>query len=320
MGRWIPARVRRAFVAALLGALLVPAPAGAGGPQPLTVNAAGTNGAGRIERPGRSCSDGGDGAYWHYEYESELPSGVLSSLVTDLGLHLDVHSDLDHGGRGGWLQGEESYATLANQRGTVKLRMTDGGSCGAPTAAVSPETVTTAGTWAIEAGTGSYRQAAGSGNFQVVAGIAPGADNPWDLDLGGTITVLAPGLDATVVDTWWGNLGADYLTRTVTVRVRLTNSGPGDSFGSRLTAAQPLTSGVVLRTPMPVALGDLASGESTDVDLRFQLGLLTGPCKLILLGCEFDTRFTAELPDALDVASSHQDTAHAKAPTLPPPL
>jgi hypothetical protein len=299
--------------------LLATTPA-SGAPQPLNVDASGTNGAGRITRPGRACAEGGDGAHWHYEYDTELAPGVFSQLESDLGLHLDAHSDLDHGQPGGWLAGEESYATIANQRGTLKLRMQDGGSCGAPTATLTPEHVATAGSWAVEEGTGSYEGTTGSGTFAVDAGIAPGADNPWNLDLAGNVSVLLPSLDATVVSTHWGNLGTDYLNRTVSVLVRLTNNGPGDSFGARLTAANPINPGVTLRTGMPIPLGDLAAGESEDVVVRYQFNLLTGPCTLIILGCQFDARFTVSMPDALDVAASYQDVARVTAPNLPPPL
>ena len=322
MGRSGRSLAARGVVALAVVGLLASSPA-SGAPQPLDIGASGANGAGRITRPGRSCADGGDGAHWHYEYETELPGGEFSQLEADLGLHLDAHSDLDHtAGRGarGWLQGEESYATLANQRGTLKLRLSDGGSCESPAATLDPDHVATTGTWAVDEGTGSYEGTTGSGTFAVDAGIAPGADNPWDLDLTGSIAVLLPSLDAQVVSTHWGNLGADYLTRTVTVVVRLTNTGPGDSFGSVLTAATPQTSGVTLRSPLPVPLGDLAADESIDVPLRYQLSALTGPCTLVILGCEFDVRFTTSLPDALDVAATYQDTARAKAPTLPPPL
>jgi hypothetical protein len=66
-------------------------------------------------------------------------------------------------------------------------------------------------------------------------------------------------------------------------------------------------------------LGDLASGASTDVTVRYNLGLLA-PCALVILNCSFSTTLTATMPDALDVSSTDSASAQVTAPNLPPPL
>ncbi|MGH9136699.1 MAG: hypothetical protein ACRD0G_06580 [Acidimicrobiales bacterium] len=323
-------RTARVLAVALAAApLFVAAPVGASGPQPLEVHTDGSGGHGRSTRPGLSCANGGQGASWHYEYLAPVPGGVLSSLPSELGMHLDVHRDEGDGipagttpaQPAGWLAGEHSYATLANQRGSVVLALGDGGGCGAATAVVTPSDVVTSGTWSLARGTGAYREATGSGSFTVAAGIAPGADNPWRLDLGGTITVLEPSLDAEVVQTYWGNLGVDYLTRIVSVVVQVTNAGPGDAFDVELVAAPATTTGVELVGGVPAELRDLGAGESAHVVLRYHLPLdPLGACALVVLGCEFDAELTASMPDALDVADAHTDAVHVTAPVLPPPL
>jgi hypothetical protein len=45
------------------------------------------------------------------------------------------------------------------------------------------------------------------------------------------------------------------------------------------------------------------------------------PCKLVILGCKFDTTLTFSMPDALDVAGAAKTaTVQAKAPDFPPPV
>ncbi|MGH9282307.1 MAG: hypothetical protein ACRD0S_05165 [Acidimicrobiales bacterium] len=122
---------------------------------------------------------------------------------------------------------------------------------------------------------------------------------------------------------FWGRDGVDYAKRQVAVVYDVTNTGPGDSFGTFLQAASSPTPGASLiaiiingdnllidgNTPVgtfPRALGDLATGETARVTLKWQLPLPAGnpPCGLVILGCEIDTTITFRVPDALDVPAA----------------
>ncbi len=260
-----------------------------------------------------------------------MDRGVFSSLASELRLHLDLHSEDDatridpaadppfeDTGAGAFLQGEESHASLINDRGTIKLRLTSG-TCENPTLDFDGKAASGVGDWEIDRGVGSYRGATGSGRFTLAADVAPGADNPFELTLDGDFEILRPTLEVEVLQTYWGFLGADYLLRQPTVVFRITNSGPGDSFHSKLVNVTSPTSGVKVLGPKTAFLGDLHEGDSELVSVKFQLGLLK-PCALVILGCEFDATLHVNLPDALDRPDTQTDTAHARAPDLPPPL
>src|SRR3546814_9384382 len=66
---------------------------GPGPAQPLQAAVDGANGEGRIETPGRTCAEGGTGAYWNYDYSAPLAQGAFSDQPGDLRLHLALHSD-----------------------------------------------------------------------------------------------------------------------------------------------------------------------------------------------------------------------------------
>jgi len=328
---------------------------GLGTPQQLQAEVGGSHGTGRID-PGLSCAEGGKGGYWHYDYDADLPAGVITAddnpLPGKLRMNLDVHSE-EHTIRAtpgepipgsAWLQGTESAVTLVNQRGTVTLELQsdDSGDCALPHGLTFDGlTASGAGTWQITDSTGSYRDAVGSGIAGFNADVSPGADNPFSVSLDGDIAVLQPDLQLEVVDTYWAFLGVHYLTRVVTVIFRVTNTGPGDAYNVWLTGADSPTEGVVLIGPLPLigtipgnpdpeALGpvpqylaDLPSGDSTIVRLRFQLPLPSGdpPCETIILGCEFDATLTFDMPDTLDVVEAPKSaTVHARAPDFPPPV
>ena len=332
-----------------------------GPPRPFTatVGAGAANGRTRIERS-LGCDAGGDADYWHFQSEAPLPAGVLtgpqSTLPGDLRVFADVHSP-SHAIRAtpepvpgpsndaAFLLPDASRVALSNQRGTVKIRLTSG-SCtrGGQTLDFDGTTANTAdrpGSWVIESSSGSYRSAAGSGDFDLEANVSPGADNPWRLVLRGGIGVLQPALSVNLVDAYWGRDGVDYVKRQVAVVYDVTNNGPGDSFATMLQAASSPTPGASLiaiiingdnilidgNTPIgqfPRSLGDLAAGETAQVTLKWQLPLPAGnpPCGLVILNCEFDTKLTFRVPDALDAAASPDPTftLRAKAPSLPPPV
>jgi hypothetical protein len=323
---------RRAAMAAGFAALVplvLVAPASAA-PSPLSVTVTGTDGEGRIEAPGRSCTVGGDGAQWHYDYGGPYGTGVLGNVPGEVRLHVDLHSDrmrfpntgppVATAQPAGFLQGLGSYATLLNRRGAVKVRLSSGGSCtAAPTMTFDGSNNYGSGTWSMDQGTGSYRGATGSGTFDLVNEVNPGNDNKFTLKLLGTIDVLGATLKLEQIGTYWASLGADYLTRKVTVMYRVTNTGPGDAYGVRVTQATSPTAGVNPVGPIPQNLGDVLAGQSRIVQVRWQLGLLQ-PCELVILNCEFDTTLKVDLPDALDRTSVQSATVHATAPNLPPPF
>ena len=130
--------------------------------------------------------------------------------------------------------------------------------------------------------------------------------------------MLQPGLQVEVLDTGWGRLGADYASRTVSVLYRITNPGPGDSFGTVLTSTSGST-GVTALGPTPQPLGDLLAGDSVDVWVKYRLALLGPPCGLVVLDCDFDSTLTVSLPDALDTPATTTRTVAVTAPDLPPP-
>lgn len=324
-------QVLAGFVA--LGVLTVVFGSPGGAADSLLVDVRATDGAGASQQPGRSCAEGGRGAYWHYDYGTKLAPKVFSSLPGDLRAHLDLHSDVVRfpnssgayapppPGATAFLEGDESHASLLNQRGSVKLRMTSG-RCEAPTLAFDGSVAAGGGSWEVrsDGGAGAYRQATGFGTFTLKAEVNPGADNALDLKLNGGINVLQPSLKVEKVSTYWGSLGTDYLTRRVTVVYKVTNSGPGDSFGARMVSATSPTPGVKALGPQDQPLGDLLAGDTQLFKVRYELGLKE-PCDLVVLGCTFDTAVTVRMPDALDVPQNFTaEVKGIKAPDLPPPL
>lgn len=304
-----------------------------GQPLPFAIDVLGADGRGRIQSPGRSCDDGGAGAYWHHDHEARLAPGALTSLPGDLTFLLELHSDvirrpnsvdLPPAGPPGdpptaFMPPGQSLAVLGNQRGTIRLGLASG-TCAAPTLRFNGRSAAGEGEWTIEGGTGSYEGVAGSGGFAFAADVDPGADNPWSITLDGDLQVNQPALEAKVVNTFWGNHGTDYVTRRVSVTYELTNTGAGDAFGARLVTTNSPTPGVTPLGPHDQPLGDLHAGESIQVTVRYQLGLLQ-PCALIILGCDFTTGLTVGWTDALDIASQAvAPPMPVSAPDLPPVL
>ena len=330
-----------------------------GPPRLFTTTVGAGDGRTRIERS-LGCDGGGDADYWHFQSEAVLPPGVItgpeSNLPGDVRLFADLHSP-HHAIRAtpepvpgplvdsAFLLPDASRVAMSNPRGTVKLELSSG-NCAPRGQTVDFDGTTAAtadrpGSWQIVSSSGSYRSAAGSGDFDLEADVSPGADNPWKLVLRGAVGVLQPALDVKVVETFWGRDGVDYAKRQVAVVYDVTNVGAGDSFATFLQAASSPTPGVSLiaiiingdnllidgNTPVgtfPRALGDLAAGETTRVTLKWQLPVPAGnpPCGLVILNCKFDTSLRFRLPDALDVAVTPDPsfTLPATAPNLPPPL
>jgi hypothetical protein len=313
----------------LLAAVALPSgPGASAAPVAASIDIRAVDGTGRIDAPGRACAAGGTGGSWHYDYGADLVNGAFSALASQARVHLDLHSDTQNppnvGGvyptganPAGFLLAEESHAVLANERGTVTLRLTSG-SCTIPTLQMDGSTFSGSGDWRADGGTGAYRAITGLGTFDAAGGVDPGADNGLNLDLRGTFTILQPALRVEFVKSYWGGLGTDYLTRRPTVIYRITNIGTGDAFGARLRGVTSPTTGVTVLGPTTAALIALAAGESTLVPVRYQLGLV-GPCALVLLACTFSTSLTVDLPDALDIAHVASKTVSVRAPNLPPP-
>ena len=286
-------------------------------PKALDVQLAGSNGESRVRGDGLDCEGEEPVDDVHLLLSAPVPGGTLSSLLATANTNLGL--------AGHRLEPTTSHAALGDERGTVRFRL-DGGACPGPNLPnpnlLAPDgngALAGTGPLALVGSTGSYRSATlASGTWSLTAAVDPGADNAWNLRLAGQLRVLAPGLQVERLAAYWGNLGLDYVVRIVTVQYRITNPGPGDSYGSALTAASA-SPGVVSLGPLPQPLGDLLAGESRIVTLRYQLGLLQ-PCQLVILGCNFQTTLTASLPDALDAAGSRSATVGVTAPNLPPPL
>ena len=211
---------------------------------------------------------------------SNVATGVFSKIPTKARVHFDLHSDRDKfpntagaytaaANPTGFLQGSESHASLLNERGGVKLRLTSG-SCTAPTLNFNGENFSTTapGDWVVDQGSGAYRDITGTGTFTVANGeVNPGADNDLAMTLNGHLRVAGSGAP--------GPGGQDLLGRA---RHRLPDPPglgavpdhqhrPGDAFGVTLTSSAGATAGV---TPMgpppygkyPVGLFDLPAGDS----------------------------------------------------------
>lgn len=286
-------------------------------PKSITVDLASTNGESRVRGDGLDCAGPG-GQHGqpvddvHLLLTGSVPGGVVSSLPATVNANLGI--------AGLRLEPSSSNVSLGDERGTIRFQL-DGGACpSAGNLAPSGDRLGGIGPLELVAGTGSYRDATlAGGNWALSAATAPGADNAWDLDLAGQLAVLAPGLQVHVVKTYWGNLGLDYVTRVLTVQYRITNPGPGDSYGSALTGIAP-GAGVTNLGPISQPLGDLLAGESRVVTVRFQLALLGPPCQLLVLGCTFPTTLAVSLPDALDAPATRTAAVSITAPNLPPPL
>jgi hypothetical protein len=306
-------------------------PPGYGEPYPIDVQMVAGNGEGRIEAPGRACADGGDGAYWHYDYGADLAAGKFSQLLGQVRTHLDLHSDTSRFPNSsptppgpdprGFLLEKESHASFLNVRGAAKLRL-NSGSCATPSLNFNGSNASGGGAWSIPAngGSGAYRNIIGSGTFTLTnAEVNPGADNALSLRLLGTVQVLQPTLRVEVVRAYWGGLGTDYLTRRVTVVYKITNDGPGDAFGAVFAATSSPSAGVTPVGFQPKNIGDLPVGDTATIQARYQLGLLA-PCALIILNCPFNATVGIHWTDALDVATPQSRTVSTKAPNFPPPL
>lgn len=312
-----------ACLAVLVPAGVAPAPSDAA---PIALNLSAADGAGRISRPGLPCSGGGQGASWHYEYDTPLTPGQFSGLPGKARFHLDLHSNdpaVDASGpatatSSGFLLDDETQLALTNQRGAVRLSLKSG-SCGSPTMAFDGTNASGSGTWAVTSASGGYRQATGSGTFVLNAEVAPGANNAYSVSLNGAINVIQPQLKVTVARVYWGFLGVDYLLRRPTVVYRVENIGPGDAYNVRLTKASSPTPGVTLaKFATPQHLGDLRAepeSEATEIRLRWNFGPLD-PCINAAL-CTFRTRLAFRMGDALDVTKSA--TTAPLTSTTPPP-
>ena len=328
-----------AFGLIVAGAAGVPARAQSpdpyGAEKPLTLDVSGVNGAGVIDRPGRSCGEGGNGAHFHYGYGAELPAGAFTSLPADVRLHLDLHAEASGAPQPAYAKafmlGESSSVAISTERGTIRLALKSGtGSCDDPNLGFDGTKLTApaTGTWRVVEATGSYRQAregAGANTFELSAEVAPGADNAFRLKLNGAVKVLKPALELRVKKTYWGFLGADYALRRVTVVYEVRNAGRGDAYGVTLTDVTSPTAGVAVLGPKVQKLGDLAGGEdpaggeTEDARVKFQFGL-SKPCSLVILNCRFDGTLAVSMPDALDQPIQFTRTVQATAPALPPPV
>ena len=338
----------RAAVGAVVCSLLVAAAGGLparaqsdsdyGAEKAVAIDVSGGGGAGLIDRPGRSCADGGNGAHFHYEYGAELPAGTFTSLPGDVRVHLDLHAEAAGAPQPtyarAFMPSGASSVAISNERGTIRLALEATGAATCDAAGIGFDgtrlTAPVTGTWTVVEATGSYRQAragadAAKNTFELSAEVAPGADNPFRLKLDGALKVLKPSLQVTAKKTYWGFLGIDYGLRRVTVVYEVKNVGRGDAYGVMLADVASPTAGVTVLGPKVQKLGDLAgnedplAGEAEDARVKFQFGL-TKPCSAVILKCRFDGTLTVTMPDALDQPVQFTQTVQATAPALPPPV
>lgn len=286
----------------------------------ITLDLSGANGVGSMSTAAVSCADGGTGSSWHTDYQAL--TGVHSWTAD---AHLDVHSDGAGSPQtaysGAFMPDGGSRLSLANDRGTIELGLSSiQNSCAKAALGFDGKTVNGDGSWSVISADGAYRSAGGAGSFSILdAGVAPGAVNPFHMTLSGSLSVLDPSLSVTVARAFWGQLGLDYVLRVLSVTYQITNAGPGDAFAPVLTAASSPTPGVTLIGPVPQSLDDLASGASTLVTVRYQLGV-TAPCQAVILNCKFSTVVGVTMPDALDIPHAFSAPLPVTGPDLPPPL
>lgn len=162
---------------------------------------------------------------------------------------------------GAWLPPGQSSVLIENTRGALTLALASGsGACGENSLEFNGTTASGSGTWSAKDGAGSYRQATGSGNFSVTATVAPGADNPFQITLSGSISVLDPSVGVELVGASWDR-GSESGPHDATVTYRLTNTGPGDSFGVRVVDST--TEGCVFDTTLYVEMPDALDHPAT---------------------------------------------------------
>lgn len=296
------------MLAGAMVGVLAGASASLAGSKSVSVNLHGANGAG-VSGVGASCAEGGEGSFWHYAYEATLAPGAFTSAPGTASLDLDLHSDSPGSA---WLPGDETKVLVENARGTVRLALSSG-DCSTPTLAFDGSSTAGSGTWAVDGASGSYRQATGSGSFDLQASVGPGSSNPFELRLSGSVAVLDPSSELELFSASWAS-GAGGAYREALVTVRVANNGPGDAFGVTIENATGPSPDVVVVGPMPKAVGDIASGTSSLVQLRYRL-VRGGPCPIVDKGCAFDTTVLVRMPDALDVPATQEHTLRVRVPT-----
>lgn len=78
-----------------------------------------------------------------------------------------------------------------------------------------------------------------------------------------------PAVGTTIDSVGWASY-ADYVAGELTVRMVISNDGADTAYGLAMTGAA-CTNGVSLSSPMPLNIGDLASGASVNLDIRYHI-------------------------------------------------
>lgn len=286
-------------------------------PQPLTLQLSGHAPLLEIPVPGTTVLSCNEGAATSWGFADAVD--LEPALGEQPGL-ARVGLDVKPTGAGAFLLPDQSAVTFSTQHGAVRLDL-HAGDCGSGPLAWDGTTTSGTGTWTVDDAytTDGYRQATGSGTFDLTATFGPERTNPWTLSLDGQLTVLSPALRIQEISSHWGALGADYAGRVLTVVFRITNTGPGDAFRTLLqTPTTP--DGIAAIEARPSVLGDLSPGESVDVTVRYRVGLRGARKGPLLIQRAFDGTVPVTVHDALDVEHALSLPVHVVAPLRPPAL
>ena len=264
----------------------------------------------------RTCRDGSSNSR-RLQATAPVQSGVLGRVPGTAGLNLDVAAAT---ATSSYLGPDAGQLAVTTERGELVLTLT-AGTCAAPALTGTTRQVSGSATWAVDAArtTGGYAGATGTGTSTLAAELEPGARNAWSLGLGGELTVLQPTIAITWVRSYWGRLGAGFTGRRATVVYRVTNTGPGRTYGAALQAVGSPVDGITAPNFTPIRLGDLRPGESTDLTVHFKLDAKGAQGPLVTRR-ELRTSLTYLAPDVLDQGSARSVDVTVLTPSYPPAL
>jgi len=125
-----------------------------------------------------------------------------------------------------------------------------------------------------------------AGTHSIEVMVSDGAGNAGM----GTGTLCVPGkpsVGVRILSSNWASY-ADYTARELTVTLRFSNSGANTAFATAMTGSTN-TNGVTVSTAMPLAVGDLAGGTSTDAAAKYHIPAGVGSFKASITGSAADS-------------------------------